>query len=52
MGHMARDCRSQLNVRAMTYSEMRDYFAQEEAAAKDREAIKEKEKKDFPPATQ
>jgi hypothetical protein len=52
MGHMARDCRSQLNIRAMTYDEMADYFGQQEAARKDREAIKEKEKKDFPAATQ
>jgi hypothetical protein len=50
LGHFARDCRSQLNVRTMTYDEMREHFEQAEAARKDREVIRAKE--DFPDATQ
>ena len=49
-GHYARDCRSKLDVRAMSYEEMRDYFEQAEAARKDREEIRRKE--DFVNATQ
>ena len=47
---MMKDCRSKLDVRAMTYEEMREHFKQAEAARKDREEIKRKE--DFVDATQ
>ena len=40
LGHMARDCRSKLDIRAMTYEEMREHFEQAEAARKDREEIR------------
>ena len=46
---MARDCKTQLDVRAMTHDEMMDYFEEQIAARKDREELK---KKDFPNATQ
>jgi Zinc knuckle len=34
LGHMARDCRSRLDVRNMTYEQMADYFGQEEKSKK------------------
>jgi hypothetical protein len=50
LGHMAKDCRRQLDVRGMTYDEMAEYFEAAAAAAKDREELAKK--KDFPAATQ
>ena len=50
LGHYARDYHSRLNVRAMTYDEMQEYFEQAEAAWKDCKEIKQKE--DFVNATQ
>jgi hypothetical protein len=50
LGHMARDCRSRLDVRAMSYEEMYEFFEEQKAAAKDREVIAKREK-DFSTAT-
>ena len=50
LGHMARDCKGRLDVRAMTHDEMMDYFEEQLTARKDREELKKKQ--DFPPATQ
>ena len=49
LGHMAKDCRRQLDVRGMTYDEMAEYF-EAAAAAKDHEELAKK--KDFPASTQ
>ena len=49
-GHMARDCKGRLDVRAMMHDEMMDYFKEQIAARKDREELKKKQ--DFPAATQ
>jgi len=37
LGHMARDCQRQLDVREMTYDQMTEYSEEMKAAAKDRE---------------
>ena len=49
-----KDCRAPFNIRNMTYEELQDHFDQAEAAKKNREAIRAKEKaqQDFPAATQ
>ena len=54
LGHMMKGCRASFNIWNMTYKELRDHFDQAEAAKKDREAIRAKEKaqQDFPAATQ
>ena len=45
LGHMARDCQRQLDVRGMTYDQTAEYFEEMKAAAKDhKELVK---KKDF-----
>jgi len=50
LGHIAKDCRRQLDVRGMMYDKMAEYFEAAAAAAKDREELAKK--KDFPAATQ
>jgi len=50
LGHMARDCQRQLDVRGMTYNQMAEYFEEMKAAAKDREELTKK--KDFPDTAQ
>jgi len=50
LGHMARDCQRQLDVRGMTYDQMAEYFEEMKAAAKDCEELAKK--KDFPDAAQ
>jgi len=50
LGHMARDCQRQLDVRGMTYDQMAEYFEEMKAAAKDHEELAKK--KDFPDAAQ
>ena len=50
LGHMARDCQRQLNVRGITYDQMAEYFEEMMAAAKDREELAKK--KDFPDVAQ
>jgi hypothetical protein len=50
IGHMARDCQRQLDVRGMMYDEMAEYFEAAAAAAKDREELMKK--KDFPAMAQ
>ncbi|THG92756.1 hypothetical protein EW145_g8600 [Phellinidium pouzarii] len=49
-GHYAAQCRSRLDIRAMTYDQMREYFEEESARKKDGEEVKKKqeEAKDFP----
>ncbi|THG98366.1 hypothetical protein EW145_g7437 [Phellinidium pouzarii] len=49
-GHYAAQCRSRLDIRAMTYDQMREYFEEESARKKDGEEVKRKqeEAKDFP----
>ena len=53
-GHLARDCHSKRNVRALTPEEVKDLYKQMDAARKDCEEIakKAKEQKNFPDATQ
>jgi len=50
LGHMARHCQRQLDIRGMTYDQMAEYFEEMKAAAKDREELAKK--KDFPDAAQ
>jgi len=50
LGHMARDCQRQLDVRGMTYDQMAEYFKEMKAAAKDHEELAKK--KDFSDAAQ
>jgi len=50
LGHMAKDCQRQLDVRGMTYDKMAEYFEAAAATAKDRKELAKK--KDFPAATQ
>jgi len=50
LGHMARDCQRNLDVRGMTYEEMAEHFEAAAAAAKDHEKLVKK--KDFPATTQ
>jgi len=50
LGHMAKECRRNLDIRGMTYEEMAEHFEAAAAAAKDREELTKK--KDFPAATQ
>jgi len=50
LGHMARDCQRQLDIRGMTYDQMAEYFEEMKAAAKDHEELVKK--KDFPNAAQ
>jgi len=50
LGHMARDCQRQLDVRGMTYDQMAEYFEEMKAAAQDREELAKK--KDFPDVAQ
>jgi len=50
LGHMARDCQRQLDVRGMTYNQMAEYFEEMKATAKDREELVKK--KDFSDAAQ
>jgi len=50
LGHMAKECQRNLDVRGMTYEEMAEHFEAAAAAAKDREELAKK--KDFPTATQ
>ena len=54
LGHIMKDCHAPFNIRNMTYEELCDHFDQAEAAKKDREVIRAKEKvqQDFPAATQ
>ncbi|THG93579.1 hypothetical protein EW145_g8341, partial [Phellinidium pouzarii] len=49
-GHYAAQCRSHLDIRAMTYDQIREYFEEESARKKDGEEVKRKqeEAKDFP----
>ncbi|THG97918.1 hypothetical protein EW145_g7515 [Phellinidium pouzarii] len=49
-GHYAAQCRSCLDIQAMTYDQMREYFEEESAQKKDEEEVKRKqdEAKDFP----
>jgi len=50
LGHMAKECRRNLDVRGMTCEEMAEHFEAAAAAAKDHEELAKK--KDFPAATQ
>ena len=50
LGHMARDCQRQFDVRGMTYDQMAEYFKEMKAAAEDRKELVKK--KDFPNAAQ
>ena len=50
LGHMAKDCQRQLDVRGMTYDQMAEYFEEIKAAAKDHEELTKK--KDFLNAAQ
>jgi len=50
LGHMAKKCRRNLDVRGMMYEEMAEHFEAAATAAKDREELAKK--KDFPAATQ
>jgi len=50
LGHMARDCQRQLDVRGMTYDQMAEYFEEMKVAAKDCEELAKK--RDFPDAAQ
>ena len=50
LGHMARDCQRQLDIRGMTYDQMAEYFEEMKAAAKDCEELVKK--KDFPDVAQ
>ena len=50
LGHIAKECRRNLNVRGMTYEEMTEHFEAAATAAKDHEELAKK--KDFPTATQ
>ena len=54
VGHFARDCQNQRQVRQLTFEEVRDLYEQMDAARKDREEIakKAKEQQDFPAAAQ
>jgi len=50
LGHMAKECQRNLDIRGMTYEEMAEHFEAAATAAKDhKEHMK---KKDFPTATQ
>ncbi|THH01727.1 hypothetical protein EW145_g6864 [Phellinidium pouzarii] len=48
-GHYAVQCRSHLDIQAMTYDQMREYFEEESARKKDEEEVKKRqeEAKDF-----
>jgi len=50
LGHMAKECRRNLDIRGMMYEEMAEHFEATAAAAKDREELTKK--KDFSTATQ
>jgi len=50
LGHMAKECRRNLDIREMMYKEMTEHFEAAATAAKDcKELMK---KKDFPATTQ
>jgi len=50
LGHMAKKCQRNLDVRGMTYEEMAEHFETAATAAKDHKKLVKK--KDFPAATQ
>jgi len=50
LGHMAKECQRNLDIRGMTYEEMAEHFEAAATAAKDRKELTKK--KDFPAATQ
>jgi len=50
LGHIAKECRRNLDIRGMTYEEMAEHFEAAAAAAKDRKELAKK--KNFPTTTQ